>query len=377
MSTDTAPAKQEFRNYETGALVAAVREHYRKMRSRQTYDYVQRMKAKYLTFDRPMHLWDAMVELNKLVDVSDPDMDLPNVQHLLQSAEAMREQGCPDWMQLVGLIHDLGKVMYLWGSDEDGTSEAEQWGLVGDVFVVGAALPDTCVYPEFNALNPDMSDPRYNTELGVYEPGCGLDNLHLAWGHDEYLYQVLRNQISRLHRLTKDIRQAASRHEEDLDLTLDLAPLDIRRQVQLAADLARPQFQAKGVSVESSVDSLTRNVLGDEERLQQVLTNVLSNALQHTPAGGSVHLKAHNHGPTVEIVITDTGEGIEAGQLEAIFDRFHRADPARTIADSPTGSGLGLTIARRIVIEHHGSITATSPGPGQGSSFTIQLPAHE
>jgi len=194
---------------------------------------------------------------------------------------------------------------------------------------------------------------------------------------DAETYQVLRNQISRLHRLTKDIRQAASRHEEDLDLTLDLAPLDIRRQVQLAADLARPQFQAKGVSVESSVDSLTRNVLGDEERLQQVLTNVLSNALQHTPAGGSVHLKAHNHGPTVEIVITDTGEGIEAGQLEAIFDRFHRADPARTIADSPTGSGLGLTIARRIVIEHHGSITATSPGPGQGSSFTIQLPAHE
>lgn len=193
MSIDTAPARQEFRNYETGALVAAVREHYRKMRSRQTYDYVQRMKAKYLTFDRPMHLWDAMVELNKLVDVSDPDMDLPNVQHLLQSAEAMREQGCPDWMQLVGLIHDLGKVMYLWGSDEDGTSEAEQWGLVGDVFVVGAALPDTCVYPEFNALNPDMSDPRYNTELGVYEPGCGLDNLHLAWGHDEYLYQVLRH----------------------------------------------------------------------------------------------------------------------------------------------------------------------------------------
>ncbi len=167
----------------------AVREHYRKMRSRQTLEYVLRMKKKYLTYDKPMHVWDAMEKLNALIDVSDPDLTLPNVQHLIQAAEGAREAGEPDWMQLVALIHDMGKVMYLWGADEDGTSQNEQWGLVGDVFVVGCKLPDTCVYPDFNALNPDMNDPRYNTELGIYEAGCGLDNLHLAWGHDEYLYQ--------------------------------------------------------------------------------------------------------------------------------------------------------------------------------------------
>lgn len=190
--TQTLSVEQKaFRNYDQGDITAAVKEHYRKMRSRQTYDYVHRMKAKYLTFNKPMHLWEAMTELNKLIDVSDPDLNLPNVQHLVQSAEAMREQGCPDWMQLVGLIHDLGKVMYLWGSDEDGTSQDEQWGLVGDIFVVGAALPDSCVYPEFNNLNPDMADSRFNTATGVYEPHCGLDHLTLAWGHDEYLYQVL------------------------------------------------------------------------------------------------------------------------------------------------------------------------------------------
>lgn len=183
--------KAAFRNYAATDVKAAVREHYRKMRANQTYDYVQRMKAKYLTFDKPMHLWDAMEKLNALIDVSDPDLDLPNVQHLIQSAEALRADGRSDWMQLVGLIHDLGKVMYLWGSDEDGTSQDEQWGLVGDVFAVGCRLPDTCVYPEFNSLNPDMDDPRYNTDLGIYPPGCGLDNLDLAWGHDEYLYQVL------------------------------------------------------------------------------------------------------------------------------------------------------------------------------------------
>jgi len=185
--------EKTFRNYDPSDIKSAVREHYRKMRQHQTLDYVRGMHKKYLTFDKPMPLWEAMEHLNSLIDVGDPDLDLPNVQHLIQSAEAIREDNRPDWMQLTGLIHDLGKVMFLWGSDEDGTSQAEQWGMVGDVFVVGCALPDTCVYPEFNALNPDMKDERYNTPTGIYEEGCGLDALDLAWGHDEYLYQVLLN----------------------------------------------------------------------------------------------------------------------------------------------------------------------------------------
>ena len=185
--------EKTFRNYEGPDVKVAVKEHYRKMRANQTYDYVGRMQRKYLTFDKPMGLWEAMASLDDLVDVSDPDLDLPNVQHLIQSAEAIREDGRPDWMQLVGLIHDLGKVLYLWGCDEDGTSQDEQWGMVGDVFVVGCALPDTCVYPEFNRLNPDMQKEEYNTETGIYPESCGLDALTLAWGHDEYLYQVLEH----------------------------------------------------------------------------------------------------------------------------------------------------------------------------------------
>lgn len=125
--------EKTFRNYDQSDITAAVREHYRKMRQNQTLDYVHRMHKKYLNFDKPMPLWEAMEHLNNLIDVSDPDLDLPNVQHLIQSAEAIRKDGRPDWMQLTGLIHDLGKVMFLWGSDEDGTSQAEQWGMVGDV----------------------------------------------------------------------------------------------------------------------------------------------------------------------------------------------------------------------------------------------------
>ena len=191
--------EKAFRDYEAKDVKASVRDHYRKMRTRQTVNYVRSMHQKYLKYEHPMTLWDAMAHLNDLIDVSDPDLDLPNVQHLIQSAEAIREDNRPDWMQLVGLIHDLGKIMYLWGSDEDGTSQDEQWGMVGDVFVVGCALPDSCVYPEFNKLNPDMKNPSYNTELGIYDEGCGLDELTLAWGHDEYLFKVLehhpRNKI--------------------------------------------------------------------------------------------------------------------------------------------------------------------------------------
>lgn len=185
--------EKTFRNYKELDVDAAVRQHYRKMRKNQTYEYVQRMHKKYLTYDKPMGLWETMDKLNDLIDVSDPDLDLPNVQHLIQSAEAICADNRPDWMQLVGLIHDLGKVMYLWGCDEDGTSQKEQWGLVGDIFAVGCRLPDTLVYPEFNSLNSDMHDERYNTPKGIYESGCGIDNLELAWGHDEYLYRVLAN----------------------------------------------------------------------------------------------------------------------------------------------------------------------------------------
>lgn len=187
--------KEDFRNYSTGeeAILAVVKDNYYKMRTRQTVDYVQRMRRDYLKFDKPMQVWDAMMELNAFVDLSDPDINLPNVVHLVQTAEGMRADGRPDWMQLVGLIHDLGKVMFLWGKDEDGTSLKEQWGLVGDIFLVGCALPDTCIYAEFNEENPDMRNPAYNTDLGMYKPGCGLDNCLTAWGHDEYLYQVLKN----------------------------------------------------------------------------------------------------------------------------------------------------------------------------------------
>jgi inositol oxygenase len=187
---------EEFRNYVDSDRQEVVRNHYNMMRQNQTVEFVKRMHEKY-TFERPralMTIKEAFEELKCYVDSSDPDTSLPNLVHMLQTAEGIRLAGHPDWMQLVGLIHDMGKLMFLWGTAADGqqgTATGPQWALGGDTWVVGCKIPSCTVFPEFNDLNPDMNDERYNSDLGIYSSGCGLDNVLFAYGHDEYLYQML------------------------------------------------------------------------------------------------------------------------------------------------------------------------------------------
>lgn len=166
-------------------------ENYRLARQNQTVNFVDNMITKFSTFDREIDIWNALDKLNTLIDVSDPDMKHPNVYHAFQTAEMIRKDNHPEWMQVVGLIHDLGKIMYLKGNDNEGTGKNKQWAMVGDTFIVGCKLPDTIIFPEFNKENPDMNDNRYNTLLGMYKSNCGLDTLKCSWGHDEYLYRIL------------------------------------------------------------------------------------------------------------------------------------------------------------------------------------------
>jgi inositol oxygenase len=169
-----------------------VRNSYRSARMNQTHKFAINMRKKYNEHEKiPLNIWDAINKLDNFVDMSDPDINVPNLYHLLQTAEAIRKDGLPEWFQVVGLIHDLGKIMFIWGDDESGTSATTQWGVVGDTFLTGCKIPDTVIYPEFNSLNPDMSNPLYNTDLGIYSGGCGLENVICSWGHDEYIYRVL------------------------------------------------------------------------------------------------------------------------------------------------------------------------------------------
>jgi inositol oxygenase len=182
-----AKAKEDYRNYDNPAR-DSVREFYRLNHRHQTYDFVLQKKEQYLGLNRQqLGVFDALDFLNTLVDDSDPDIDLDQLQHLLQTSEAIRRDGHADWFVLTGLMHDLGKVLCLFGEP--------QWAVVGDTFPVGCAFSQRIVYAEFFAENPDSQDPRFNTRLGVYEAGCGLRNVHLSWGHDEYLYHVTRDYL--------------------------------------------------------------------------------------------------------------------------------------------------------------------------------------
>ena len=184
---DPTKKTEDFRKFDDSAP-AGVREFYRLNHAHQTRDFVLAKKRQYGARTRgEMGIWEALDYLNTLVDDSDPDTDLSQIEHVLQTAEAIRKDGHPRWMVLAGLIHDLGKVLCLYGEP--------QWAVVGDTFPVGCAWSDKIVFPEFFAQNPDSAVPQYQTRLGIYEEGCGLRNVDVSWGHDEYLYHVVKDYL--------------------------------------------------------------------------------------------------------------------------------------------------------------------------------------
>jgi inositol oxygenase len=183
-ATDPDKKPEDFRNYRAEAR-PSVKEFYRLNHIHQTVDFVRQKRAQFLPLTRKrMGVWEALEFLNTLVDDSDPDTDLAQIEHCLQTAEAIRRDGHPEWFILTGLIHDLGKILCLFGEP--------QWAVVGDTFPVGCKFSDKIVFAEFFADNPDTRVPEYQTPCGIYAEGIGLENVLLSWGHDEYLYHVVK-----------------------------------------------------------------------------------------------------------------------------------------------------------------------------------------
>ncbi|XP_057762711.1 inositol oxygenase 2-like [Arachis stenosperma] len=185
---DTNAFGHSFRSYDAESeRQKGVEEFYKQQHINQTYDYVKKMREEYGKFNKgEMSIWECCELLNSVVDDSDPDLDEPQIQHLLQSAEAIRKDfPDEDWMHLTALIHDLGKILLLpqFGS-------LPQWAVVGDTFPVGCAFDKSNVHYKYFEQNPDFHNPKYNTKNGIYEEGCGLDKLMMSWGHDDYMYMV-------------------------------------------------------------------------------------------------------------------------------------------------------------------------------------------
>lgn len=186
-------------------------------------------------------------------------------------------------------------------------------------------------------------------------------------GHEEVA--ALYDQVLRLNRLVADLGQLA---EFDAGhLTIEVAPVDLVPVVEYSLSLYRPAAEAKGVALTGNWPADLPAVMADVSRVGQVLANLLSNALRHTPTGGSITVAAVRAGTAVEMSVMDTGEGIAPTDLPHVFERLYRVDPSRSREHG--GSGLGLAIARQLIEAMHGTIGATSE-PGRGSRFWFRLP---
>ncbi|MEV8027593.1 sensor histidine kinase [Cellulosimicrobium funkei] len=189
---------------------------------------------------------------------------------------------------------------------------------------------------------------------------------------DEPTVGMLREQVARLARLAQDIALVTAAGEERL--SMHWQPVPVGALVDDAAAQAAARFTDKGVDLTvEATDAARQSVLtADPDRLGQVLTNLLDNAVRHTPRGGRVVVGAKRIGSTLRLSVRDTGTGIAAEHLPHLFERFYRADAARDRAHG--GSGIGLAIVHSIVQAHGGTVTVASAGPGHGAVFTVELP---
>ena len=206
-------------------------------------------------------------------------------------------------------------------------------------------------------------------------------NAILGWAH------MLRastldetTQRRALETIERNAKSQAQLIEDILDvsrivtgkLRLDVRPVDLDGVVEAAIDAMRPAAEAKGIRIETILDPRAGPISGDPNRLQQVIWNLVSNAVKFTDKGGRVQVQLKRVGSHVEIVVSDTGQGIAAEFMPYVFDRFRQADATSTRRHG--GLGLGLAIVRHLVEMHGGSVDASSAGESQGSTFTVKLP---
>lgn len=184
-------------------------------------------------------------------------------------------------------------------------------------------------------------------------------------------YQQIHQEADRLARLVDDL-QELSRIEAGA-YPLDIRPMTVAPLVETTLKRFASQAQAKQIELRSDLPAALPPVMADHDRITQVLTNLVGNALQYTPENGRVTILARRHANQIHISIVDTGIGIPPEHLPQLFTRFYRVDKSRS-RQAGGGSGIGLTIARYLVEAHGGRIWAESAGAGQGSTFTFSLP---
>jgi len=188
------------------------------------------------------------------------------------------------------------------------------------------------------------------------------------------VYVAVAEEAARLQRLVDDLT-LLSRADEGV-LRVEMAELDLTEVAVAASERLRPQFEHEQVTLVADTAEAALVVRGDRDRLTQVVTNLLGNALGHTPSGGTVMVRPGRDGAMAWIDVTDTGSGVPPEELERIFERFYRgpdgtSPPGRSVR---AGRGIGLTIARSLARAHGGDVVASSAGPMTGATFRVTIP---
>lgn len=180
----------------------------------------------------------------------------------------------------------------------------------------------------------------------------------------------LYDQTQHMHRLINDLRQLSQ--AEAGQLPLQRQPVDLAGLAAEAAGLFAPLAAEQGVALTVDASDHLPALNLDRDRMRQVLSNLINNALRHTPSGGSVTVALRRAAGSVTLAVRDTGDGLTPDELATVFDRFVRGSSGQR--RDRGGAGLGLAIVRAVVYAHGGSVAVTSPGPGQGATFTLTLP---
>ncbi|MBA3792364.1 MAG: HAMP domain-containing histidine kinase [Rubrobacter sp.] len=188
----------------------------------------------------------------------------------------------------------------------------------------------------------------------------------------EETWALLYGEAERMRRIVDDLGRLS--HAEPGQLDLEITVLSPAEAVGIAVERMAPLFDEKGVELENAAPENLPPVSADGDRVVQVLTNLLGNALRHTPAGNRVAVEAEPRENAVVFWVKDTGAGIPAGDLPHVFERFYRAEKSRSRSEARGGSGLGLAISRALIEAMGGRIRAESPGPGKGARFSFSLP---
>ncbi|MBI5649622.1 MAG: HAMP domain-containing protein [Chloroflexi bacterium] len=187
------------------------------------------------------------------------------------------------------------------------------------------------------------------------------------------IFSLVHHEAVRLKWMTEEL--ALLSRAEAGQLRVEPRPTDLTEIIERVAAQFQSQLASQGLTFDRRVSSMLPRALADPDRVEQILINLMANAVQYTPAGGAIAIFARPRDLFVEIGVADTGVGIPVEHLPHIFERFYRVDKSR--ARQSGGAGIGLTIARHLVYAHGGEIWAESEGAGRGSTFRFTLPVYE